>query len=138
MALVNSCFERGLNLYELKKNDFSYVCARTEYANLIINESDLRKCFKCIGKIINFDFYNTCKRQRHWFKYVIVKSVSNTETWYNLKKILKSTKHKDSFFCVEKVTRELSFKHTLNHYCSKFCFKYTTSKTSNIDWIFIL
>lgn len=106
-----------------KKNDFSYVCARTEYANHIINKLDLRKCFTCIGKIINFDFNNTCNRQKHWFKYVMVKSVSKTETRYNLEKIPKSTKHRDSFFCVEKITRELSFNHhTQNHHCSKFCF----------------
>lgn len=85
-----------------KKNDFSYECARTEYANHIINKLDLRKCFTCIGRIINFDFNNTCNRQKHWFKYVMVKSVSKTETRYNLEKIPKSTKHRDSFFCVEK------------------------------------
>lgn len=62
-----------------KKNDFSYVCVCMEYVNFIINELDLRKCFKCIGKIINFDFYNMCKRQRYWFKYVIVKSVLKIE-----------------------------------------------------------
>lgn len=97
-----------------KKNDFSYVCARTEYANHIINKLDLRKCFTCIGKIINFDFNNTCNRQKHWFKCVMVKSVSKTETRYNLEKIPKSTKHRDSFFCVEKITRELSFNHHIH------------------------
>lgn len=91
MSLVNSCFERGLNLYELeKKNDFSYVCARTEYANHIINKLDLRKCFTCIGKIINFDFNNTCNRQKHWFKYVMVKSVSKTKLDIILKKSRKA------------------------------------------------
>lgn len=124
MSLVNSCFERGLNLYELEKKMIlvTYVHTRN-MQTIIINKLDLRKCLTCIGRIINFDFNNTCNRQKHWFKYVMVKSVSKTETRYNLEKIPKSTKHRDSFFCVEKITRELSFNHhTQNHHCSKFCF----------------
>lgn len=63
MFFVNLCFERGLNLYELeKKNDFSYVCVCMEYVNYIINKLDLRKCFICKGRIINFDFNNMCNR----------------------------------------------------------------------------
>lgn len=80
-----------------------------EYVNYIINKLDLRKCFICIGKIINFDFNNMCNRLKYWFKYVMVKSVLKIKIRYNFEKILKSMKYRDLFFCVEKIIRELLF-----------------------------